>query len=362
MTRPPQARPLRGLTEGAILAALTFVVATVGLYAPFVGILLAPLPIMLLVIRWGIRTAVLATVVAASLLLQVFGPLNAISAVALFAPLGLALGWGVWRHLRAQWTILIGAAAFLGSTLAAMALAMTILHQDLVDEFIRVQVQAMQMALSVQKRLGASAPQLDDLQKTITILPQFLHTALPVLLALGALVWAYLSYIVARAVFRRIGHELPAVPALLTWRLNPLLSPGLLWSAALVSLVGVRNPRTAGLALDAMIVVVFVFGFQGALVGLAWMKQRQIPRFGQVMAGVLVLSVGFYAILALAILGIMDTWFDYRRLGRSSTSSTPGPAPQLATAEDPGGAAGPERELEEPGIEAEPAAKAGHPR
>ena len=59
MTLPPSRGPTRGLTEGAILAALTVIVAAVGLITPLVGVLLAPLPIMLLVIRWGLRIAVL---------------------------------------------------------------------------------------------------------------------------------------------------------------------------------------------------------------------------------------------------------------------------------------------------------------
>ncbi|TMI77597.1 MAG: DUF2232 domain-containing protein, partial [Bacillati bacterium ANGP1] len=99
-------RPARGLTEGAILAALSAVAAIVGLVAPFVGILLAPIPLMLLVIRWGLRTAVLAAIVAGLILLQFFGPLNAVSMGGIFAPLGLALGWGVRRRIGAPLTVL----------------------------------------------------------------------------------------------------------------------------------------------------------------------------------------------------------------------------------------------------------------
>ena len=76
--------------------------------APFVGILLAPIPLMLLVIRWGLRTAVLAAIVAGLILLQFFGPVNAVSMGGIFAPLGLALGWGVRRRIGAPLTVLAG--------------------------------------------------------------------------------------------------------------------------------------------------------------------------------------------------------------------------------------------------------------
>src|ERR1700737_1864562 len=78
---PVAGQHTRGLTEGAILAALAAVIAAAGLVLPPVAILLAPVPVMLLVIRWGLRTGVLATVVAGLILLQFFGPLVAFSAI-----------------------------------------------------------------------------------------------------------------------------------------------------------------------------------------------------------------------------------------------------------------------------------------
>jgi uncharacterized protein YybS (DUF2232 family) len=331
MAKVTQRHATRGLTEGAILAALTVVVGAVGLVAPFVGILLAPLPIMLLVIRWGLRTAVLASVVAALILLQFFGPLNAISVTAMFAPLGLALGWGVWRGIGAQLTVLAGAAAFLVSTVATLAAATFMMHQDLVGQFITSQVQGMQMALALQQKIGAPSQQIDEMRQIIAILPGFLHTALPVIFALGALVWAYLCYVIARTVLRRVGHVLPGVPPILSWRIPPGLASVLLWIAAVLALATLRVPALRGAATDAMLVNVLVFAFQGALVGIIWMKRRQIPWFAQVLAGVLLLTAGLLPILAVTLLGMLDTWFDYRRL----TGGPQAPARDTVAARDP---------------------------
>ncbi len=367
MPNPPQRHQTRGLTEGAILAALTVVVGAVGLVAPFVGILLAPLPIMLLVIRWGLRTAVLASIVAALILFQFFGPLNAVSITAMFAPLGLALGWGVWRGVGAQLTILAGAAAFLASTIAALALTTLVLHQDLIGQFVRSQVQAMQLALSMQQRIGAPAQQVEEMRKTIAVMPQFLHTALPVMFALGALVWAYLCYALARAVLRRVGHELPGVPPILAWRLPPVLASTLLWIAAGLSLLSLRGTAVSGAALDVMLVNLFVFGFQGALVAIVWANRRQIPRFAQIMAGVLLITAGLMPILALAVLGMLDTWFDYRRLIGVAVTGQPAASSDAdgEAASDGAGAGGQPRSrgaVGADGVSRKNPVKAAHPR
>ena len=297
--------------------------------APFVGILLAPIPLMLLVIRWGLRTAVLAAIVAGLILLQFFGPLNAVSMGGIFAPLGLALGWGVRRRIGAPLTVLAGAAAFLAASVAAVGVTMLVLHQDVLGQFIDVQVQGIRMSLAFQQRLGAPAQQLEALRALVdpscaehhcvpAILPQMIRTLFPVLLALGALLWAYLCYTLARSVLRRVGHEIPGVPAILTWRLSPHIALGLFWACTATALGSGVRPSLTGAAWNVMILTLFVFGFQGALVGIAWMNRRQIPRAAQVMAGLFLLTAGLLPLLALAVVGILDIWYDYRRLTRTA--------------------------------------------
>jgi uncharacterized protein YybS (DUF2232 family) len=293
-----------------------------------VAVLPSPLPIMLLVIRWGLRIAVLASIIAAAALFQFTGPLNAVSAVAMFAPLGLTLGWGVRRGLAAQWTILAGSVAFLFASLAMLTAAGALMHQDVMGDFIKSQVMGMQMAMDMQRRLGAPAPQVEEMRKLIAMLPQFLRTALPVALALGALLWAYLCYTLARSVLRRVGHPLPGVPAILMWRLSAGLSSIMLWAGAILSLVAIRIPQFGGAALDAMLVNLFVFGFQGTLVGVTWANRRGYPAFLQVLFGFMLLGAGILPLLGLAILGMLDTWWDFRRLlprdgGSAVTGDTP---------------------------------------
>jgi uncharacterized protein YybS (DUF2232 family) len=329
MTSSSQRHPTRGLTEGAILAALTAIIGAVGLLAPPVAVLLAPLPIMLLVIRWGLRIAILACIIAAAALFQFAGPLNALSAVAMFAPLGLTLGWGVRRGLAAQWTILVGSVAFLFASMAMIAAAGALMHQDVMGDFITGQVKAMQMAMDMQRRFGAPAQQVDEMRKLVEMLPQFLRTALPVALALGALLWSYLCYTLARSVLRRVGHPLPGVPPLLTWRLSTALSTVMLWAGAILSLAAIRIPQFGGAALDGMLVNLFVFGFQGVLVGITWANRRGYPAFIQILFGFMLLGAGILPLLGLAILGMLDTWWDFRRLLPRGETPPAGPASKV---------------------------------
>lgn len=320
-----QRHPTRALTEGAILAALTVVVAAVGLIAPLVAVLLAPLPIMLLVIRWGLRTGVLGSAVAAVLLLQFFGPLIAAPVAAAFVPLGLALGWGVRRKFAAPLIILAGAAAFLCATIAVLGVFAAALHLDPIAQLIQIQVQASQMSGSLLQSLGAPFPVIEQMraqwesfcsehQCFTALMPPLVRPLFPLILALSALISAYMCYTVARPILRRVGHELAGVPPLLAWRLNPVLASALVWSTAALTLLTYWFPPASGAALNAAEAALLAFAFQGALVGITWMNRWGFPRLSQVIAGILLLQVGYLSVAGLMILGLLDTWFDYRRL------------------------------------------------
>lgn len=336
---PSARRQTRGLTEGAILAALAAAIATVGFVVPPVAVLLAPLPVMLLVIRWGLRTAVLAAVVAGLILLQFFGPLVAVSITVIFAPIGLALGWGVRRGVGAQVTVLAGSAAFLLSTIGTFGLTTFVLHQDLLGQLIQAQVQGMHQSVALLERFGAPQEKIDEIRLLADAqcwehhcfpppMEQSLRTVVPVGVALGALFWGYLCYTLGRSVFRRIGYEIPAVQPMLTWRLPRRLAMTLVWISAGLSGAGLWFPDLSGIVLSAVLLNLFVFGFQGALVAVVWMNGRQLSRAMQIIAFVALISMqAGLALFGLAILGMLDTWYDFRRL-TSSPGANPQPVPQ----------------------------------
>ena len=97
---------VNSLTESGILAAVTVIMALIGVYVPFLGlvaILLWPLPITILVVRHGFRWGVMAAIVASVLIAILIEPTVAVRLALAFAPVGLALGYGyrlVWSGVR----------------------------------------------------------------------------------------------------------------------------------------------------------------------------------------------------------------------------------------------------------------------
>src|SRR5712692_2247130 len=101
MARP---LPVRGLTEGAVLAAVAALLALAAQYIPLLGtaaVFLCPLPLTVLTVRQGLRVAWLAAAVAAAIGTMVGGVFVGISIALGFAPSGIVMGIGIRRGFSA---------------------------------------------------------------------------------------------------------------------------------------------------------------------------------------------------------------------------------------------------------------------
>ncbi|MDR7435870.1 MAG: DUF2232 domain-containing protein [Armatimonadota bacterium] len=305
----------RGLTEGALLAGLIVVIVVVGVFfLPSLALLLAPIPVAWLLIRWGGRVAVLAAIVASLILAWIVGPVQALLAGAVFAPTGLALGWGIRKGVPASMTILVTAVVLLVMSLLSLWLTVRLMGINPIEETIQAQIEAWKMSLALQRRLGAPSSQAEALEKTLTQLPEFLRMIIPVAFLLGAGIWAYFIYLVAGLLLRRFGYPLPSLPPMLHWRIQTKVVWLLLGLTVLSGVMGARWPEIRRVFVNLQILDVLVFGFQGLLIGLYYLRKLEVPRWFQAILVVLVLSIGV-SWLVLMWVGLLDTWFNYRRLG-----------------------------------------------
>jgi len=305
----------RGLTEGALLAGLIVIIVVVGIFfLPSLALLLAPVPVAWLLIRWGTRVAVLASIVASLILAWIVGPVQALLAGAVFGPTGIALGWGVRQRFSASTTVLVTAAVLLLTSLLSLWLTVRLMGINPVEETIKAQIEAWKMSLALQRRLGVPSAQAEALEKALGQLPDFLRTIIPVAFLLGAGIWAYLIYLVAGLLLRRFGHTLPPFPPMLQWRVPARVVWVLLGLTVLSGVAGARWPPFQRVFANLQIADVLVFGFQGLLIGLYYLRRLEVPRWFQAILVVLVLSIGISWFILMWV-GLLDTWFNYRRLG-----------------------------------------------
>src|SRR5207245_11778417 len=106
------------LAEVSSLAVLSAYRALVVNNVPQFGLasnFLCPIPLAVLMIRHGLRVAALATVVAIAIWSAISGPVTGVLILLGFAPVGLAIGFGLRRQWSASTVILVTGAAVLGA-------------------------------------------------------------------------------------------------------------------------------------------------------------------------------------------------------------------------------------------------------
>jgi len=321
---------VRGLTEGAILAAIVALFALLVRYVPLIALiapLVCPLPLTVLAIRHGIRIALLAALVAVVVGILIAGPLAGLLIASTFAPLGISMGIAVRRRLSAPLIILATGITVICVLLLNVVLTRAIsgvnpltagfdqMRQSQ-DEFARFYQRI--GLFSHQQTTAASAAFKDALEMAPRLLAAFV--------ILGGFSVAWLNYVVGSRVLRRVGILLPALPPIATWR----VPPDFLWlypAAAGLGLVMARVPtvRAAGelVSINLMFMMQVLFLAQGAIVGWVLMNKYGVPRAVSWIFVVLAMTNPAVAFVAFAI-GIAEAAFRLRRRWMTVSTETSG--------------------------------------
>lgn len=304
------------LTERWLLTALSVVLALMSVYLPFIGfllILLWPLPLLVLVVRHGMRWGILAALAAGVLMGLIVEPLLALRLVVAFAPAGLLLGWAFTKRLSAVQSFLLTNMASFAGMVAAMGLWLFVMGVNPLTEQVNPLQSSVDTTLQLYEGMGMSEEALAKSREDIAQGLQMLNYLFPLVLIMMGMIYGSVAYIAGCKVLKRLGHDVPQLPPVHEWHLPQAF--------------------------------LYLFGF--ALVGLYWGGTRQIMWLYQIslnanalaiIAGLvqglvllhclfrhfkvkLVLRIVFYVFILMnpflgqvvAMTGLIDMIFDYRQ-------------------------------------------------
>ena len=124
------------MVEAGILAAIAVLFAILGTYLPVLGVIfnfLWAVPVAVCGMRNGLRWSIMTLIVAGAVIGSLLGPVQALSVMAMFGLLGLALGECMYRGYTPAKTLVYSSAATFVSILLSMGLAMLVMGTNPVD-------------------------------------------------------------------------------------------------------------------------------------------------------------------------------------------------------------------------------------
>ncbi len=311
----------RAITEGAMLVGITVIMAFIDRYIPVLSLFLA-VPMGLLVVRRGLKAGVLAACVVTVLLFAMTGSAALVIAVDV-AIAGLALGFAHLRfpkkpvlafmvtavgYILSFVLMVYGVAAILGAT---EAVSLT----GLIDRFIETSG-----SLS-EKMAELGTPNiLADLE----VIRPYLIMSIPALVVLTGAGNAVVVFLIFRSLLSRFGHEVAAIPPFrlmhLNWKYGWGFVLGLL-GMTLGQLTGQEIVLKVGINL--FWVFYMVFTLQGFSVLYYYFSRWKMSPAAKIFLLIIAIFTGIaqLAMTAAPWVGVLDAWFDFRKLEVTSDAS-----------------------------------------
>ncbi len=320
----------RPLTEGALFAALAVVLALIGFYIPVIGIfvsLLWPVPIALMVLRHGVRTAVMTVIVAGAVLSMVVGILEGTLMTLTMGVVGLAMGYALSRGWSAFRTLALASVAVLVGLTISVGASVAFLHLNVLDLLAPDLTEAAKSASDLYAKFGLPKEQIDQMLKMLVPSRELMLATLPATLFMAVIINALINYEVARRIMPRFGYQVPPFPVFRDWRfpryfaLLYLVAQGLVIAKNMppaqiggqVINVAYQSQALHSAAMNFSIPLSMCILIQGLSIGYFFLARWKV---GKALANFLMIFIVFNPSLwqMAFMFGLMDNLFDYRRM------------------------------------------------
>lgn len=278
---PAGTTPTRALVEGALLAAVGAVLLLIVAYVPLGAYLVfvTPTPVAVAAVRHGLRLAALVGAVTALLVLAFLGPVPALLMGATVLGIGLPLGYGLRRRAPAARTIALTAVGFGAVVVLGIGIGLVLTGVNPLDEVLDLYERSGAASDELGRRLGLPPDVLERQRQAREAALALVRVVLPAGLAAGALLGAFLTYLAAGAVLRRLGHDVPELPPFAEWQLPAYVS----WAFVGVQLASAAATRAGVQGLQrplANVVYLFFVAFlvNGFATAYFFLRRWQLSR------------------------------------------------------------------------------------
>ncbi len=306
---------VRPLAESALLAAITVLLMFIGAFLPLAGLFVVlawPVPVMVVIMRHGVRYGVMAVVVTVLLATMFLGLLQAVFAgVTLVGFIGIAFGIGLDRNWNAPTLIGAGTVAVTLAFLVAILISGPLMGVDLLEQMQFMMDESIERAADMYLGLGLDPEQVEETVEQMQVTMVYLKMVFPAVFMFSALMYALWTYLMTRLILPRLGYVVPDLAPFAVWRAPIWLAFVLLaaFVGDIAAPVGESLVRMfARNVLFATDMIYRVFG-----ISLLYYFARRYLRSRWLAGGLCAfLSLNGVIFLLLPLVGIMDSGFNFR--------------------------------------------------
>lgn len=304
------------LTESGLLSALTVILAMAAAYLPVIGMVAAlvwALPVVVLIVRHGLRWGVMSVLVSGVIMALLLEPMLSLRMVLSFGPTGLMLGYAFRHHWSGAHAFGMTLVASVAGKLLTFGLLFLVTSVNPLNMQMDVMQQSFDQTFAVYEQMGLDKNAIAASKAQISEAMTYLNLLLPFIVGVMGLLDVGVAYIVSSRVLRRLGETVPQLPPFAEWRLPQFFL--YLLGFALVGIYWGGSREIQPLYQAAFNLNMVAMG-AGVIQGLSLMSYAMDRfRVGRVMRMFFYAFVllGGVLVQILAFTGLFDMLFDYRR-------------------------------------------------
>ncbi len=309
-----QQQRVNSLAEGISLAFVTAVMGALAIYflpIKFLVDLIWGIPLIFIIKKYDLRVGILTLALTFFLTWLVIPPIETLLSFIILAPLALAYGLLFKAETSAGHVLLIGSAVSVLSTVAAVLLMLDLAPQSIMPSEQALRVQAEQ-SLSFYTNLGLiNPPEAKTFAETGVRLMRHL---IPGVFAIGSLIRAFFTYILAVKVLQRLKYRAASLPPFSEWRL-PWYSVWLLITGLGLTLLGDQFQLTniAIIGKNVVFLVFPVFLTIGLAVATHFLMKWKLPTWIKVVLGVVTVVNLSGSLVLFTLIGVFDPLMAFRK-------------------------------------------------
>lgn len=308
----------RTVTEGAMSAVIIVILSCFNFSFGFVGPLI-PIPLAMIVHRHGLRAGIAVSFVSAAVTsLLLASPIIGLDLM-IIGFLGIAVGLAAREGFRFTYIFIIGiGAAVLASVLRLFTFSL-IAGYSFLDEIAVLWEKVGQQMLEFWQARDLPPELIDQYTDLVTSMPQFFQMLLPVFILANGIFQTIICLFGLGISYKRLGMSFPPIPRFIHWKLPWYFVWGFILSkAAAIILAYFPHQSIKIIFLNLDVFFSGAFFVQGTAIAWFYMVKAGVSKPVRLLVTAIALLTGNALIYyILTMLGVLDTWFDLRKLNKA---------------------------------------------
>ncbi len=306
----------KAMVESGLITSLASVFILGGIYIPLLGygLLLIPVPFIIISTKHGIKYSLLSVVATSLIVGSLTEPLTALF-VLLIAGLGpIIMGHMIKRDYSYGKVLIFSALAFILSMSISISLMTVFTGVSMIDMIQESFTMSKEMNESLFKGLGVDSIKADEAMEMVERAKNLAIMLIPSSIIAGGFMVSYINYLASRAILKRMGINIIKPTKFTHFRLPRNIVMGTLIILILTYIAGMLNIVNYD---TLMTNVIYLFSMLYLIQGLAainyYMETKGLGKIVRLIISIIVMGMPTLS-FSLIFIGLFDVILNIRKL------------------------------------------------